>query len=299
MEKDYSKSERIIEINRVLKEIDLFRKQEHSSEEYEDFCTNLMTKYRYLNNFVNDKEVKYNEQYLNYLYHSVFYSVDMVYEATMFNDNHGIEQPLEVKKELFISGLFWGINGIANYLVSIIVLIVSVALFVFSNIVEDEWWSNLLLAVGTGTLSTFLIDVLTKIKTKFMINKKRKYREIYVVSNNVKKIVKEEFENYHKGDEYYAEYYLFCLLEYEKLFEYINKNKMFIDINVEPLRTNYILMSSYYKLKLADLYKLSREEFKKRIDDRKEEADKLLINAMSVVDDVSESLMSIMKWHME
>ena len=198
MAKDYSKSERIIEINRVLKEIDLFRKQEHSLEEYEAFCTNLMTKYSYLNNFVNDKEVKYNEQYLNYLYHSVFYGVDMVYEATMFNDNHGIEQPSELRKELFVSGLFWGINGIANYLVNVIVLIVSIALFIFSNVVEDEWWSNLLLAVGTGTLSTFLIDVLAKIKNKFIINKKRKYREIYAVSNNVKKIIKEELENYNK-----------------------------------------------------------------------------------------------------
>jgi len=85
------------------------------------------------------------------------------------------------------------------------------------------------------------------------------------------------------------------LLEYEKLFEYIKKNKIFIDINVEPLRTNYILMSNYYKSKLVDLYKLSREEFKKRIDDRKEEADKLLTNAVSVVDDICDSLINVIK----
>ena len=256
-----------------------------------------MTKYSYLNNFVNDQEVNYNDQYLNFLYYSVFNQVDMVYEATMFNDSHGIEQPLELRKELFISGIFWGINGIANYLVNIIVLIVSIALFVFSNVVEDEWWSNLLLAVGTGTLSTFLIDVLSKIKNEFLVKRKRKFIRIYNMCQNVKKIMREEYELYKTEKQYCAEYYLLCLSEYERLFNYIKENKMFIDINVYPFRTNYMLMSNYYETSVLDLLKTKSEIIRKRIEDNKEDMEEVLKNAISVVDDVSDSLINIIKIH--
>lgn len=292
---NFLKSTEIVEINRLIKEINVYRKEGHTDEECRDFCSKILKECTHLKDIVVDLKENYDLQYINVLYFRLSNYIEHIYGKELIGTRNGIEKNREFKIGIIFDNILHLISVFMGNIFNLIVLIASIVLFILSSNIDDVWWSDFCLAVGTGTISTFLVDILLKIRKEHFIKKRRLLKRIYDTCTNLKIMQNEEYQKYLSFNDYYVEYYILCLCDYKKFYSYILKYRHIVGMNSYPFTTEFLLMYNYYNDVIKKILDMEDMEIKDRIKMDREGMERILKNSISIIEDVSNAMTNLIQ----